>query len=140
MGREAQSSPSLSTAVTDWDSDQVTAPFLHRAQTRCPGTHPPLLPGAPQLSPCPCCSPRHSARLEEAHPDLEEPSVKPGRAQKARLEGWSEGWRKQSLLIRISLFVQAVRLESMASKGESEGTGASLCSLVNDKLYSSAGV
>lgn len=63
--------------------------------------------GTAQLPPCPCCNPRHTAWSSSvrAHPDLEEPSAKPGKVQKAGLEGWAEGWRKQSLLIKIPLFV-----------------------------------
>lgn len=45
------------------------------------------------------------SRSIRAHPDLEEPSAEPGRVQKAGLEGWAGGWRKQSLLIKMPLFV-----------------------------------
>lgn len=126
------------TAVNDWDSDQNDSSKIHSYRGPRPGAlgliHLCFL-GTPHLPPCPCCSLTYSARLEEAHSDLEKPSVKPGMVQKAGLEGWAEGWKKQSLLIRISLFVQAVGLESMDSKGGSAGTWASLCSLVNDKLF-----
>lgn len=76
-----------------------------------------------------------------AYPDLEEPSVKPGRVQKAGLEWWVEGWRKQSLLIRISLFVQAARLESMNQEEGVKGFGpVSALWLMTNSFYSSAGV